>query len=72
MNIETFRADLRDYMKATGINTHRLSLLTKVETSSLYNFLKGGVSLSGTNILKLHQVIYKKPERNFPSQEPAQ
>jgi len=70
MNIETFRTDLRAFMEATGTNAHRLSLMAKVEYSSLYNFLKGGVSLSGANILKLYPFVYKPVEKNFD--EPVQ
>lgn len=71
MNIETFRTDLRAYIEATGTNAHRLSMVAKVEYSSLYNFLKGGVSLSGANILKLYPFVYKLSEKNFhvPAQE---
>lgn len=69
MNIETFRTDLRDFMAATGTNTHRLSLMAKVDFGSLYRFLKGEASLSGANVLKLHAFIYKTPEKAFPSSE---
>ena len=65
MNIETFRTDLRSFMAATGTNTHRLSLMAKVDFGSLYRFLKGDASLSGANILKLHTFIYKTPEKAF-------
>lgn len=73
MNIETFRTDLRAYMEATGTNTHRLSLMAKIDFGSLYRFLKGKASLNGANILKLYPFIYKTPEKNFPTpaQEPA-
>ena len=71
MNIETFRSDLREFMAATGTNTHRLSLKAKVDFGSLYRFLKGEASLSGANILKLHAFIYETPEKKFPSQEEA-
>ncbi|MBE6441491.1 MAG: hypothetical protein E7022_04045 [Desulfovibrio desulfuricans] len=67
MDIETFRTDLRDFMAATGTNTHRLSLMAKVDFGSLYRFLKGEASLSGANILKLHAFIYKAPEKAFSS-----
>ncbi len=67
MNIETFRTDLRAFMAATGTNTHRLSLMAKVDFGSLYRFLKGDASLSGANILKLHALIYENPEKRFPS-----
>lgn len=65
MNIDTFRTDLRAFMSATGMNTHRLSLQAKVEASSLYNFLKGAASLNAANLLRLYAVIYKPPERKF-------
>lgn len=66
MNIATFRTDLRESMSARGINTHRLSILAKVDSASLYNFLKGTASLSGENLLKLYPFIYKAPEKNLP------
>ena len=67
MNIETFRTDLRAFMAATGTNTHRLSLMAKVDFGSLYRFLRGEASLSGANILKLHSFIYETPEKKFSS-----
>ena len=67
MNIATFRTDLRESMSARGINTHRLSILAKVDSASLYNFLKGTASLSGENLLKLYPFIYKAPEKNLPT-----
>lgn len=63
MNISTFHTDLRESMSARGINTHRLSILAKVDSASLYNFLKGTASLSGENLLKLNPFIYKAPEK---------
>lgn len=71
MNIDTFRTDLRAFMSATSMNTHRLSLLAKVEASSLYNFLKGTASLSAANLLRLHSVIYESPEKKFTTATPT-
>ena len=71
MNIYTFRADLREAMSSRGLNTHRLSLLAKVEPASLYNFLKGKASLSGDSLLKLYPFVYKTPEKKLPCDAPG-